>query len=242
MRYIGKFFKWLLIGVGGIVGCIVAMVVLLLVLSQLLLTRTPEWNYIKGSDKTVVLMEYKGDAETLAIPEELEGLPVTRIGVTHLIAQENSTLREVTIPQNITKVYGDLFYNCRALENIYVAEGHPAFVSIDGMLGTIDGRTMLCFPNARTSCVVPADTEILVWGFGIRSSVTTVVLPEGLKKIESYVFYECENLAEVAVPASVTTIEAGAFKECPKLTLVVTSGSEAERYAAETGIPYRLAE
>lgn len=50
------------------------------------------------------------------------------------------------------------------------------------------------------------------------SSLQEIGLPEGIREIESYAFYQCEDLNFVGLPEGLDTIGEGAFGECCKLT------------------------
>ena len=50
---------------------------------------------------------------------------------------------------------------------------------------------------------------------------STLVIPEGVKKIGLYTFSDCEKLEKVLIPKSVKYIMFGAFLDCKKLREVV---------------------
>ena len=50
------------------------------------------------------------------------------------------------------------------------------------------------------------------------TSITTIVIPEGVKEIGNYAFNGCTNLTSVTIPNSVTTIGSNAFDGCTALT------------------------
>jgi hypothetical protein len=50
-------------------------------------------------------------------------------------------------------------------------------------------------------------------------------LPEGLTKIESYTFYQCQNLVLTTIPAGITSISSNAFYGCSKLTNLTFKGT-----------------
>lgn len=52
----------------------------------------------------------------------------------------------------------------------------------------------------------------------IDKSITSIVIPNTVKKISSYRFYKCTNLVSVTVPNSVTQINGYAFYGCSALT------------------------
>ncbi len=57
-------------------------------------------------------------------------------------------------------------------------------------------------------------TEIGEFAFA-RSSLTSVVIPQGVTRIGYGAFYHCDNLKEVVIPDSVTEIESYAFDKTP---------------------------
>ncbi len=59
-------------------------------------------------------------------------------------------------------------------------------------------------------------TEIGEFAFA-RSGITSVVIPEGVTKIEYGAFYHCNSLSDVTIPDSVTEIEPYAFAQTPWL-------------------------
>ncbi|MBQ8293056.1 MAG: InlB B-repeat-containing protein [Bacilli bacterium] len=71
--------------------------------------------------------------------------------------------------------------------------------------------------------------DTTVRGFSLKlgkkdiESITEIVLPEGITKIETGAFEGLTNLKTLVLPNTVTTIEAGAFKGCENLTTVKLS-------------------
>ena len=59
---------------------------------------------------------------------------------------------------------------------------------------------------------------------GLRSSVHTVVVSEGVTGIGKYAFYNCTNLTDVSLPESLTTVGYYAFKQCTSLQSIVLPG------------------
>lgn len=65
-------------------------------------------------------------------------------------------------------------------------------------------------------------TEIGEFAFA-RSGLTSVVIPEGVTKIEYGAFYHCDDLNNVTIPSSVTEIELYAFDKTPWINNVNTA-------------------
>ena len=61
------------------------------------------------------------------------------------------------------------------------------------------------------------------WFIG-ESTITKVVLPEGIKKIGAYAFANLTGLEEIVLPSTLEAIEYGAFYECSALKKVTFSG------------------
>ena len=76
-----------------------------------------------------------------------------------------------------------------------------------------------------------------------NASLSSVVLPDGVKKIGWFAFSGCHELQSVRLPASIETIEYGAFENCPKsLLFLCPEGSYAAAYARSYGFGVRPTE
>ncbi len=53
------------------------------------------------------------------------------------------------------------------------------------------------------------------------SNLTSIVIPDGVTSIGSYMFYGCSKLTSIVIPDSVTSIGGSAFSGCKKLTSIV---------------------
>jgi len=72
--------------------------------------------------------------------------------------------------------------------------------------------------------------------FSGNPSLTSVSLPQNLKKLGWFAFYGCTSLKSVTLPASVSEIGYDAFAHCTKLTIYCEKGSYAEKFAESYGI------
>ena len=59
--------------------------------------------------------------------------------------------------------------------------------------------------------------------YGSRSSITNVIIEEGVTSIGNYVFDRCGSLTSVTIPGSVTSIGSSAFSNCSSLDSVYIS-------------------
>ncbi|MBR5344441.1 MAG: leucine-rich repeat domain-containing protein [Clostridia bacterium] len=104
-----------------------------------------------------------------------------------------------------------------------VEEGNPCYKSVDGVLFSTDGKTLIRYPNGQsdTHYDVPAGTEVIAsYAFdddSMNSPLKTISLPIGLKRIESFAFAGCGRLQSLTVPLTVTEIADSAFYACVSL-------------------------
>jgi hypothetical protein len=72
----------------------------------------------------------------------------------------------------------------------------------------------------RTAVIEPGVTGIGEYAFASCTSLTSVNLPNSLKRIEACAFIQCGKLESVSIPEGVTAIGARVFTECDALTAV----------------------
>lgn len=116
----------------------------------------------------------------------------------------------------------------RWLESITVAEGNEDLWVEDGALyakNSYDDTSELhlyarCAP--ATTLTVRADTSVIgLAAFACAKNLETIVLPEGLKTIETTAFAECTALKELTLPQSLTSLESNVFMGCTSLATMV---------------------
>lgn len=56
------------------------------------------------------------------------------------------------------------------------------------------------------------------------TSITAVVIPDGVTEIQDNAFYDCTSLETVTIPSSVTLLRNCAFCDCPNLRVVYFKG------------------
>ena len=140
------------------------------------------------------------ELQNFTLPESVE-----TIGLQAFIDCESLT--EVTIPAKVTKIEQNSFSGCGKLRAIYVAEGNPAYQSVDGVLMTKDGTMVHTCPGAKEG---------------------TFVIPNGVTTIASLAFFDCQNLKRLVIPATLTTINERGFDSCDNLLSFYFSGAAPE--------------
>ena len=91
-----------------------------------------------------------------------------------------------------------------------------------------------------------ADASSYNNGAFYNKNITSVTLPDTIKKIGAYAFYKCITLTSITIPASVTSIGEEAFRDCTSLTDVYYTGDINDwvsiSFANDTANPINYAE
>ena len=137
-----------------------------------------------------------------------------------------SGLTSVTIPDNVTSIGLSAFAGCSGLMTFDVGVGNVSYKTVDGLILTKDGKTLVAVPGGRTSVTIPDSvTNIASYAFDWCRGLTSVTIPNSVTSIGSSAFSGCSGLTSVTIPNSVTSIGAGAFQACSGLTSVTIPNS-----------------
>ena len=84
-----------------------------------------------------------------------------------------------------------------------------------------DSVLISCELNGCTAVTIPADVKIIGKMCFASTDVKEIILPEGIKCIESKAFADCFNLKKINFPEGLETVEDRAFMNCGSLTEVI---------------------
>ena len=127
------------------------------------------------------------------------------------------SLKEATIGEQLTQVYGYLFYGNTALTEVSLAE---TITSIGAY--AFSGCAMLSTLNMPAST-----TSIGSYAFQNCTGFTTFTFGAGVKSIADYAFIGCTGLTSFTFPGHVTSVGHRAFDGCSSIkSLKFESGTE----------------
>ena len=165
-----------------------------------------------------------------------------------------TSLKSITIPESVTEIGNDAFSCCYALTDVYYSgteeqwnlisigsgneyltnaaihldvisgacEDNLIWVLEDGVL-TISGSGNMTDYSLETEN--EAETVNTPW-YSLRTSITSVIIRNGVTGIGKYAFCSCQNVTNATIPGNVTDICTGAFRDCSSLTDIYYKGTE----------------
>ena len=161
-------------------------------------------------DDTLIITNYKGQADTVDIPSVINGKTVTEIG--DFAFFENS-FTTITIPDTITTVGGWAFEECDKLTNVTIPD------SVDKIgKGLFADCTNL--KEVKLSANMYTITDLM---FNNCTSLKSINIPESVTSIGDGAFSGCSSLTEISIPANVWGIGYYPFSKCSNLTSIKVS-------------------
>lgn len=176
-----------------------------------------DWIYITG-------LTDKGRSDSvIKIPAQLDGKTVA--GIAREAFRDCSNLKEVIIEEGITEIAENAFFNCVNLENIEI----PSTVK---KIGTNAVKNTAWQKNKASSEYIIVN-DILIEANTVKE---TYIIPEGVKRIASGVFYSNNRVREITLPSEVEYIESYAFAGCGELSQInIPNSVKVIEYGAFSG-------
>lgn len=186
-----------------------------------------DYSYEILNDGTLRLYQYEGTDTNIVVPDTIDGRKVTVLGnSTFQYCTQASDIESVTLPDSLTTIEKNAFYNCEKLKSVTIPQNvssiglaafveglsesslteikvdpeNPYFSEKDGVVFSKDGTKLIVFPSGRSG-----DYQI----------------PDGTVSVGDYAFYYCVNVSSITVPGSVRSLGEGAFGNCSSLTKAV---------------------
>ena len=199
---------------------------------QLEVAPAEAFSYEVMDDGSCRIVGYSGDAgEAFAIPDMLEGCPVTAIGRE---AFAESKIVSLALPESVTTIGDGAFENCSALKNIQFGSRltHIGGYAFSGCVSLTEaelpnsvqtmGRGIFYNCEKLSRVTYPASLLCVeyAWNCGIFvgcKSLKAIEVPEGVTTLPEYIFYDAKYLQSVSLPSTLVTIEREAFVNCVSL-------------------------
>lgn len=171
---------------------------------------------IENGEAIVTGAPNKSTVTKIVIPDEYEGVPVTKIA--DFAAQNLEYVTEIYIGKNVKEIGTWALENNQRVTAFEVDESNPYFCDVDGVLFTKDMKTLLFYPAAKDlEDAVDEDGNIIEDENGNIIKVSEYTIPDGVEIIRTKAFYKCNKLIKIEFPETVTKIEEKAFFRCDSM-------------------------
>jgi len=145
---------------------------------------------------------------SVAIPESMKSIATGAF-------QGCSGLTSMKIPSGVTNI-GPAFFHCSGLTAIRVDSGNKFYKSVNGLLLTKDGKTLV--RGVKGDVVIPAGVTDIANGAFFDCGLKSVEIPSSVSNIWQTAFCQCGELTSLTIPEGVTHLGLTAFKDCVGLT------------------------
>lgn len=180
---------------------------------------------ILNGEAIVKSVPNKSTVTKIVIPDEYEGVPVTKIA--DYAATNLEYVTEFTIGKNVKEIGKWALENNQHITAYEVDDANENLCDVDGVIYTKDMKTLLFYPLAKD--LEPAKNrrgKLQKDDYGNIIYKSKYTIPDGVETIRTKAFYKCGYLTFVQIPDSVKRIEEKAFFRCNIADLVLPESLE----------------
>ncbi len=190
---------------------------------ELVIKKYNDFIYSINEDGATATIEgYLGSNADVIVPDTINGLTVTVIGIGAFSNNIpwNLELNSVVLPGTIEIIDKESFAN-----------GYITEVVISDGVTTINDNAFSSTKSLR-KITIPGSVQNLGDFIFMSSDITEVIIEDGVPYIGVAMFSGCDELTKITIPESVKTIEYMAFEGCDSLEEISLPGVEVIEYWA----------
>ena len=174
---------------------------------------------LNGYIENGIVYEDSSKTKLLACPASREGAVVIPDSVTSIGWEaffDCLNLTSITIPNSVTSIGDSAFWGCTGLTSITIPDSVTSI-----------GEDAFSWCTSLTSITIPDGVTSIGWGaFSYCAGLTSITIPNSVTSIGEWAFSGCTGLTSVTIPDSVTSIGEGAFYDCSSMSDVFILNSD----------------
>lgn len=206
-----------------IISLLLAVVLIMTVMSMTVWASSGNGFIYEFADDEIIITGYNGTENSVEIPAEIDGYPVTTIA--NFAFVECTSVTEIIISAAISSI-GLNALHCENIENIFVDEDNQNYSNDEhGVLFNKNKTLLISYPSGNTATVysIPDSVETIGYAaFYGAVNLSIVEIPDSVTKFELGAFSH-SAISSVTIPGSITKIGEAAFNTCPLLTSITIS-------------------
>jgi len=110
------------------------------------------------------------------------------------------SLTSITIPASVTSIGEGAFDGCINL--VFTVTGNRIFSVINGGRGLVENGTLIAFPSASGSIILPSGLTSIGFGAFADTNLISITIPASIISIGDVVFLNCRSLTTVTILAN----------------------------------------
>lgn len=183
------------------------ILVLTAIVIPMIIFANPKLLYFNYKDGCAVMRYTKGllkQSDTVVIPDTHNGKNVLAIGESSF---ENTSIKNVTLPQNLESIKSKAFFNCQNLESIHIPQN----------VTEIRASAFENCSNLKEVSLPNGIVDIRASAFKNDTKLVGIELPESLEYLGASAFSHCSSLREITIPSKIIEINGQTFEYCTSL-------------------------
>lgn len=136
-------------------------------------------------------------------------------------------LESITIPAATTSIGDCAFGNCNVLKSITVSQSNGFYKTIDGVLYTKDGKTLLQYATGKTdeSFIVPNQVNTVYFEAFANCQLTSVTISDNVISVGDFAFSSCPRLTSITIGKGLSEVGIAAFAVNNSLLSITVDGN-----------------